>query len=192
MAAPVPGDTLSPFMSDISVTPSKATITFDVNNTATESWTGVVAFTVDGALRTSTRLTVPAGEMKESTVSFNHGAAEGSQINIGIGFGRSMRDSNFRRATVPTTPPTPDRSSLRSTKSPNLASREPGVIEVGARVENVVESGNGETVTEQLQVTVDGQPVDGPDVTLGPRERDTIRFSIEGVEGGTREVCVGF
>lgn len=65
----------------------------------------------------------------------------------------------------------------------------PLTADVDITVENSVVSGDGETLSDSLDVKVDDNVVTTETVELGPGESDTIKFKIEDMDAGDRQIC---
>lgn len=81
-----------------------------------------------------------------------------------------------------------DESELSLSKS--LQSDEPEQITVDYTVSNQTVSGDGETLSADVEIELNGDAVETHGVSLEPGETDSGTYVIEGVGEGEHEVCV--
>lgn len=70
------------------------------------------------------------------------------------------------------------------------SSPSPNFIIVDFAISNNVESGSGETLSQDIETTFDGSTVDTRTITLGPGESTAQTVEISDVLGGPHEICV--
>lgn len=100
-------------------------------------------------------------------------------------FNQTTRDCG----TVTVEESTPDRSEL-SINLDALNSPEPNTIVADYTVSNNVTSGNGETLTADFRLTVDGSEVASESHPVGANSTRKGSFNVSGVSPGDHEVCL--
>jgi hypothetical protein len=91
--------------------------------------------------------------------------------------------------TVTVDEPTTDESKLEISGY-NLSSTNPNEVTASFTVDNVIISGNGQTLDGIVSVTIDGSEKDSFSVTLDPDQSQSETRKYTGVASGSRQVCV--
>lgn len=167
--------------------PSPETITLDVrldnNITSGNGSNRTVTFTaaLDTNQVVNESVTVAAGSSTTKSYEFTNAPTGSVTVEVDTDDG-----SDFQNVDV--AEPVPDESEA-TTLLESASSPAPNELAATATVANEITSGDGEWLSVELLLTVDGNTVDSVGYDLRAGESRTHDFSVTGVSSGSSQVC---
>lgn len=149
--------------------------------------------TEGGGRTVETEITVTRDETTVDTISVTLDPDEEDTLTTsesGVSAGEydlcAETDSSTQCATITVLPPNESEITVTDIE---LFETTTSSYTVDVTVTNEITSGEGETLTEEIQITDAGDVIETPEVTLEPDETTTFRVQRDGITPGSYEVC---